>query len=60
MPKIGLTVIMPNGEVKDISELTKWELDKYLKNIAELDGPDMLVHHVYPILEAFQKATSEE
>ena len=53
--KVGLKAVNGAGEVVDLSELTKWELDSYLRRVADEDGQDMLIHHVWPIMKALKE-----
>lgn len=57
--KSGVAVINTAGKVVDMSQLTKWELNKLLRGVAETDGPDMLIHHIWPLVTALAKANKE-
>ena len=52
----GIMAVNTAGDVANLEELTKLELDRVLRKVAEEDGPDMLIHHIWPIVKALEKA----
>lgn len=56
MEKSGIVVLTPGKEPRQLEELSKWELNQYLRNVSSEDGADMLIYQVHPLVEALARA----
>ena len=50
-----LSIINQEGNVVDIEQLSKRELDLLLRDIADKEGQDMLIAYIWPLVERLKK-----